>query len=58
MRGVCSAGLLLWAGLAVAQSPGVDEDERWIERYLGSAPAAVATERRADSGESLAFENM
>lgn len=51
-------GLLLWAGMGLAQTPAMDEDERWIERYLGSAPKAVASQRQVDSGESLAFDAL
>ena len=58
MRGCWGVGLLLWAGMGMAQTAAPDEDERWIERYLGSAPKAVANQRQADSGDSLAFDAL
>jgi hypothetical protein len=47
--------LLLGAANAVAQAPPVDEDERWIERYMASAPAAAAPAAAAADGAALAF---
>lgn len=56
MRGRWGFGLLVWAGVCAAQT--VDEDERWIERYMAAAPVAVASSRSTETGEALSFDAL
>ena len=58
MRKRMAIGMLLLAGTAAAQTPVVDEDERWIERYMAAAPAARSATAPVAGGDSLAFDAL